>query len=563
MRSRWLLLICAVPALSLAAEPGDGIEYFRKQSCPAAIQGFRALAEKGDAQAQYYLAMAMRQQEGDRNPKSVRPDENSPSQQQEHGWLSRAARQGHAEAMAEYADDLDRGYGTAVDYPQALDGMRRALAAGSIKASQRLESWFRDGHILKPDPGQADRLRVKRGERTYSIQACASGVIRNVTSRSERSLLLARRSNADEMTRDAQAGDPEAAQWLASGARYAEPAQRDCDAAAKWYLRAGDLGLADGYHELGMMLSRGSCGAQDLRRARHLFARAAMEGHMDSLRELARSELFGHVGKPDYVAAYQHSYLHQSLTQDADDSGPTSFARRQLSPRQLAAATDEIVRNLPLLTERYKRRTNPVASRSLRLGAEPVGKPWTYALAMVDRSGSCARNYLGRCEYVPFRIELDVNNQGDTTLDCKVAIQARTFPTRERVTKDGRAVLLPGTSTHSLIAVVAGEVDTGSSTLDCNSVEKPSLADGTCLWQREPGAPNYPPASLRLEEAGVVEVSLAIPGDNALPSSVTVSSSSGFARLDEAAVNFMQSRRVRTNCPGIPTRMQFRFKLDR
>jgi TonB family protein len=78
--------------------------------------------------------------------------------------------------------------------------------------------------------------------------------------------------------------------------------------------------------------------------------------------------------------------------------------------------------------------------------------------------------------------------------------------------------------------------------------------------------PNYPAESMRLEESGTVRVKALVEADG-LPSQVKVEGSSGFERLDRAAVDAVSCFRFAPgSIGGIPTpmwvRVPIRFALE-
>jgi TPR repeat protein len=108
-------------------------------------------AEAGDAEAQYYLALALRfslpKLKGEMR---TYPSETDSGQQEIHGWFEKAALSGNPEATREYALDFDSGAGVAPDFDLALKWMQKAFDLGDKGARGKLISWYDSGQIVTP-----------------------------------------------------------------------------------------------------------------------------------------------------------------------------------------------------------------------------------------------------------------------------------------------------------------------------------------------------------------------------------------------------------------------------
>jgi TonB family protein len=553
--------------LASAASERRGVDFYQRQDYPRAITELRPLAEGGSAGSQYYLAMSQRALlRRELRQGSLVPIEDDPVQSQSHGWFGKAAAQGHADAMAEYALDFDAGYGVAVDYAQAAEWMHKAHAAGSRQATMRLQDWYRSGHIVKPDAARAEVLLAEYEAGRPAGDGGAAGpalsrqlqVLRS-TLESSQAALESRSQQTDLVA--AEAGHAEAALRLGDSAASIVREQPDCPAATRWYRRAGDLGLDEGYYKLGIILSRGACG-QDLAQARELFEAAARRGNVMALKELARMHLFGHLGSPDYQQAYVNETLYQQLADIDDAPAPLAFARRHLAAEQLAAADAEAARLLPDLRG-LRVRAAQATTRQIALGDPPADAGWSYTLTMIDRTGACARNYLQKCDYVPFQTTLVITNPGASTLACTLQLAVHFFGEQQPQVLERRFVTLPGASRTHGIGSISGSVDAQSSSMNCSVVEQPSMADGTCAMQLPPGAgPTYPADALRRGQAGLVRVEFMVSEARARPSQAAVVVSSGVDSLDRAAVEFLSGTIIHTNCPGVLMIAPVEFRLQ-
>lgn len=233
-----------------------------------------------------------------------------------------------------------------------------------------------------------------------------------------------------------------------------------------------------------------------------------------------------------------------------------------MSTDELAVAEAEVARQEPVLRELVIR-ARQATVRRFSLGDPPADASWSHALTMTDSSSACAANYLQNCDYVPFQTILSLTNNGASTLAC--SLQLAFHPFAEAVPRmiERRVLVLPGTSRNQGIGNLAGRVDAAGSSLQCQVVENPSVADGTCTMQLPPGAaPTYPAAALRRGQSGLVRVQFLVPGARARPSQVSVIGSSGVEALDKAAVEFISDTIIHTNCPGAPMVTPVQFQVQ-
>lgn len=106
-----------------------GVDAYATGNFSVALEKFRPLAEKGDAQAQFNLGVMYRQGQG------VAQDD-----KQAVAWWSKAAEQGHVEAQDNLGLRYGRGQGVAQDWVQAYKWFSLAATAGNetAKSNQRV-----------------------------------------------------------------------------------------------------------------------------------------------------------------------------------------------------------------------------------------------------------------------------------------------------------------------------------------------------------------------------------------------------------------------------------------
>jgi uncharacterized protein len=141
-----LLLVAAIALLALTGcgkPKGDlqaGIAAFDRKDYAAATKEIQPLAERGNAQAQYYMSRLAQ----------VRPTGESRARDAEVVmWYRKAAEQGHLESQVMLAEIYSRGMGVMENHAEALKWHRLAADQGNAGSLAAL-AW----HYGKPGPEQ-------------------------------------------------------------------------------------------------------------------------------------------------------------------------------------------------------------------------------------------------------------------------------------------------------------------------------------------------------------------------------------------------------------------------
>jgi len=554
----WLPVLISIPMLALAGTQ-EGIEAFRTGQYSKAEALLRPEAEKGDRVAQYFLAATLSAPleaiQGGRSPR-----ENDPRQQEVHEWLGKAARQGYVKAMFEYALDFDDGYGTQPDFEAALEWTQKAVDAGDSYAMIQLHRWYQDGHIVAPDAAKAAELQ----EKAFASSPRRAEVEETITSlRAHSDELLKKRATQDpdrvaRDLRDAEAGDAAAARRVAANVMNSKDGTRDCARAAYWLERAGDLGDASAYSALGHQYFRGTCVKQDFAQARLFLAKAIeRSADIDAHHTLATMKFFGHGQARDYEGAFVHLRVINMLDPNRFKGNRVmlNYARRQLSPAQLASAQQEITvignAQLPLQAQAHEKKSS---RRPVMSGGDPKDpKRWSYHIDLVDESGSCARSG-GPCGHVAFMTQIRIHNPETGTLDCRLAMPVMDVMYESSSAIARRYIVRPRSE---FIAPPESEIatyDPAKTSLTCTRVAHPSVAAGTCTVEAPAWAnPNqYFEGNQASPRSGDVMLALTFARAPASPHAVAIKASSGAADFDAAALAFAKDTTFETNCLGEP-----------
>jgi TPR repeat protein len=555
------LLAAFIPLMTLAASD-KGLGAFKAGRYDQAIKILTPEAQAGDAEAQYYLALALRfSLPKPKGEVRAYPSESDSGQQEIHGWFEKAALSGHPEATREYALDFDSGAGVAPDFDVALKWMQKAFDLGDRGARGKLISWYDSGHIVAPS--------YQKFRELDAVNAQANAKMRDELQQLSKAIEAAgayvQSADAMRYKNDAAAaedGDPRAARRLAEGATYTkDPVKPDCAAAQRYYLLAGDAGDPKAYHDLGVQFYRGHCQQQDFARARELFTKSAEGVEKLAVYDLAEMSLFGHGQAPDYPTAYYWLKVLEALDPAWLRHEPSMLvvAKRKMSAAEVAAADAKVATQAPALVALQTRTEEKVTRRPIKSAGDPASdSAWSYDLALLDESGMCSSNVRGNCDYVPFEILIAIRNPAPTSLDCKLALVMKR-PGEEAVTYQRHYVLFPQDELKPKIGRVAGRVDIPASGMDCTPVTSPSVADQTCAMRLQPGT-NIDDflkgsAARRKKQSGRITLELMFAQLKGKPANVTVKQGSGFSEPDEVAIKYASATSFRTNCTNAPMPM--------
>lgn len=143
-----MLLVSAIAAaITGAAFAGpfdDGLAAAQRGDYPTALQLWRALADRGDADAQYNLGVMYNN--GDGGPQNYA---------EALKWHRKAAAQGNGNAQFNLGRMYDYGQGLPQNYPEAAKWYRLAANQGVAVAQYKLGIMYHDGHGVPRDYVQA------------------------------------------------------------------------------------------------------------------------------------------------------------------------------------------------------------------------------------------------------------------------------------------------------------------------------------------------------------------------------------------------------------------------
>lgn len=228
----------------LAAKQGDAeaiaglgrLLYRRPGMREEAMHLFQAAAELGGRDGQYHLGLML-----------VEPAAESRDDAQAYGWFLKAARQGHVGAQVAVVTHLLTGMGVATDRRAASEWLVRA-AQSKDPVAHYLLGRFREGE-------EGDNADLDGAQRSFRLAAVA--------------------------------GHREA-QFALANLLAKSHAESDRKEALEWFAKADEAGHKGAANRLGELHRDWAVDLHQLTRARSIFQRAAEQGNLDSMFNLAK-----------------------------------------------------------------------------------------------------------------------------------------------------------------------------------------------------------------------------------------------------------------------------------
>jgi len=235
-----IIVILVLPTQIVAQDLDRGIDAYHAGDGPAALAELEPLANKGDAEAQAYVANIYRQGLG-----GAPIDLDAAVD-----WYRKAASQGEAGAQAILGAMYEKGVGVSQDFSQALLWYHKAADQGVAAAQSNLGTMYENGLGVEQDYDQALSWYRKAADQEDAIAQYNVGVIY------EKGL-----------------GVPQ-----------------DFDEAMTWYRQAADQGYDGALNNLGAMYELGKGVQQDFEHALLLYQIAVEMGNSAAQQNFDRFE---------------------------------------------------------------------------------------------------------------------------------------------------------------------------------------------------------------------------------------------------------------------------------
>jgi TPR repeat protein len=291
-------------------------KYFEREG-PSRIGGWQAVAQRGDAAAQWLLACCLR--DGIATQKDTQTCVT---------WLRRAAERGLAVAQNDLGDCYDSGEGAKADSAEAFRWYSKAAKQGFAEAQKNVGVCYYQGDGVAEDRVEAVRWFRKAadqgwGEAQYALGDCyatGAGVSQDAAESARWYRQAAETGYPLGQTLlgncyfdgcGVEQDYPQAIGWYRKAAEQGEPGaqsnlghcyetgqgvKKDWAEAAKWYRKAAEQGNDEAQFALGHCYQQGRGVEEDLAQAEQWYRKAADQGHRkakNALKKLAPEEQKG------------------------------------------------------------------------------------------------------------------------------------------------------------------------------------------------------------------------------------------------------------------------------
>ena len=245
-----LLMVSLIAALPVWAQTFDEAKAtYEHGDYAIAFESFRALAEQGDADAQYNLGLM------DKKGVGVPQDDLEAARL----WRQ-AAEQGHAEAQCNLGVMYDEGRGVLEDAKEAVRWFRQAAEQGLAEAQFNLGLMYAQGRGVMEDAGEAIRWYRQAAEQGHAEAQYKLGVMYQGGLKLPN--IVAVSPTQYKLVYAEGRGMPE-----------------DAGEAVRWFRQAAEQGLAEAQYKLGVMYAEGRGVPEDAEEAVRWFRQAAEQDH--------------------------------------------------------------------------------------------------------------------------------------------------------------------------------------------------------------------------------------------------------------------------------------------
>ena len=385
-----LFLLASMAAIPAAAQTFDeAVAAYNRGDYATAYRGFRRLAERGEARAQYHLGTLYEHGTG------VPQDYASAVQ-----WYRSAALKGNPEGQASLGYMHHTGKGVPRDFAEAMWWYRRAAEQGDAFAEFYLGYMYAAGQGVPRDYAEAVRWYRRAADRGNDWAEFNLGHMFETGKGVRQDIAEAMRW----YRRAAGRGHTKAQYQLGFLLAFGKGVPKDQVEAARWYRRAAEQGLVEAQINLGNLYAFGEGVSQDYAQAAHWYRRAAAQGSA-----IAQNNV--------------------GLLYEGGNGVPQSYKQAAHWYRRAAAQGYDIAQsNLGLLYDSGKgvRQSHIEAARWYRRAAAQGNAVAHYSLGRLYESGRGVRRDL-------VRAHMSYNLAASRSSESETSLRASAVRGRERV----------------------------------------------------------------------------------------------------------------------------------
>jgi TonB family protein len=389
-------------------------------------------------------------------------------------------------------------------------------------------------------------------------------------------------SEADQIKRwqdELKAGRARAGTLAGSHLAYLALNASDCAVARDTLLRADELGHDQAALKLADLAENTSCGDPDIAAIERWLKKAVTLDYL-----IAAQKLIGFYSptglRSDPVQQYIYArvaagYWEAVYPNDTNATGRVGFdanalqeMEKSLSAADRKRADTEAAQLLAQMLKRHGRFT-PVHAQEFSRGgqAAKASKGYGFVASTTDYHHECAWNLAANCRGAQRLAFVDVNNNESEFISCKAELHAKDFVTNAATTLPRETLIGPKATRRLILGDVSDQPDKSAMTVACKVMPKlaENAAAGRCKakLQGSIDAQQFYPASAQQQGIqGDAVVRFFVPPSGDAPVDAEIARSSGYASLDEAAIDTIRSGHFTKECDYAISSIRIAFKLQ-
>ena len=389
-------------------------------------------------------------------------------------------------------------------------------------------------------------------------------------------------SEADQITRwqdELKAGRARAGTLVGSHMAYLALTASDCAAARDALSRADELGHDQASWKLAQMSENSSCGETDVAALERWLKKAVTLDYLIAAQRLM--SLYSPSGaRTDPVQRYVYArvaggYWEAVYPNETSGSSRAGFdatalqgMEKDLAPADRKRAETEASQILTQMLKRHDR-FKPQQPQEFARGGQNAksSRGWGFAASTVDYHHECAWNLAANCKGAQRLAFVDVSNNEQEFMACKVELRAKDFVTQTADSLSREVLVGPKVTRRLILGDVYQAQDKAALSVNCKVIPKlvENAAAGKCRAKLEgtiDAQEFYPPSAKRQGIEGDAVVRLFIATGSGTPADAEISRSSGYPVLDAAAIDTIRSGHFKSDCDYGLGSIRIAFKLS-
>jgi TonB family protein len=389
-------------------------------------------------------------------------------------------------------------------------------------------------------------------------------------------------SEADQITRwqdELKAGRARAGTLVGSHFAYLALTESDCAAARDALSRADELGSDQAAWKLAQLAENRSCGETDVAALERWLKKAVTLDYLVAVQRLM--SLYSPTGsRTDPVQRYVYARVAGGYWEAVYPNDPSGSSRggfdatalqemeKELSAADRKRAEADATQILTQMLKRHER-FKPQSPQEFARGGQnaKASKGFGFTAFTVDYHHECAWNLASNCRGAQRLAFVDVTNNEQEFMACKVDLRAKDFVTHTPDSLSREVLIGPKVTRRLILGDVYDVQDKSALAVNCKVIPKlaENAAAGKCRAKLEgtiDAQQFYPSSAKRQGIEGDAVVRYWVPTASGAPADAEIARSSGYPALDAAAIDTIRSGHFKSDCDYGLSSIRIAFKLQ-